>query len=236
MPHLHNIVTGWTDLDDHSRFRNAIPTTIITADEIANGEYDGLLGDVFKGEVNRRVVYVDESGNRQYLELTLYIHPVGAGAMTIRSAGVSTCRGRLVSELGDYTATKPLLNKTIAGGLLSQYSETSSEIGSSTVREPVWLDTINEGDALWIVRRGRYLALGDGAITIDTAVVADDSGASSGGVEDAAAMAGPTAGQILENLGGPHGNKVGVSVEALNNTVTGYAYIDLDLPRRFGAP
>ena len=179
---------------------------------------------------------MDEAGNREYVELTLYIHPVGAGALTIRAAGVSTCRGRLVSELGDYTATKPLLNKSIAGGLLSQYSESTSEVGSSTVREPVWLDTINEGDALWVVRRGRYLALGDGAITIDTAVVADDSGASSGGVEDASAMGTPNAAEITENLSGPHGNKVGVSVEALNATVTGYAYIDLDLPRRFGAP
>lgn len=240
MPFLHNVVTGWTDLDDHSRFRNRIPTTMILADEIANGEWDGLLGDDFKGEVNRRVVYVDEAGNREYMELTLYIHPSGAGALTIRTGSTPDCRGSFITEVGALSATKPLVNSDIAGGMLSQYSETSSEIGSSTAREPVWSTTLQEGDAIWVVRRGRYLALCDGAavVNIGTNVVLDDSGGTAGAIEDAVTpnAANPTWPQIIQNSNNQLGGCIGAAIETEDDSVVGFAYIDLELPRRYAAP
>lgn len=235
--HFHDNQRGWTDLDDHSRFRNRIPTVIITADEIANGEWDGLLGDDFKGQVVRKVVYVDSAGNRQYMELTLYVHRVGAGALTIRTGATSNTRGKLLTELGAFTGAVGIENDTIAGGMLSQYSLTSSEIGSATAQEPVWETTLNEGDAIWLVRKGRWLALGDGAaVTAGSPVVADNSNGTDGAVQDASTMGTPNAAEILQNLTGPHGNCVGYSREATNATVAGYAYIDLDLGNRFGAP
>ena len=78
-------VTGWTDMSPDSRFRNRVPSTIITADEIANGEWDGLLGDVFNGGVEREVVYYDGT-TKWWMVLTLYVHPAGAGAFAINPA------------------------------------------------------------------------------------------------------------------------------------------------------
>lgn len=238
MANLHNLVTGWTDLAQSTRFRNRCPTTLILADEIANGEWDGLLGDVFKGEVNRPVVYVDEDGSRWYMELTLYIHPVGAGALTIRSAGASTCRGKFITELGAYTTTAPIDSDDIAGGMLSQYSETSGEIGSDTVREPAWSTTIQEGDALWIVRRGRYFALSDSdaACNDDANVVVDDSNGVDGAVQDAAAMSTPNAAEILQNIPGHGGQNIGRFREDGGTTVAGFTEMDLHLPHRYSAP
>lgn len=228
---LHNDVTGWTDLDPDSRFRNSVPTTIITADEIANGEYDSLNGDVFQAGMTRKAVYKESDGTRWPVELVLYVHPVGAGALTIRTAGASTCRGRFLSEAGAFTGAASVKNVTVAGGLLTQYSETTSEIGSSTSREPVWSTSIAEGDAIWVVRKGRYEALSDAAVAAEIDVQLHNA-SGTGRVGPANTMLTPNAAEIRAALPTGEGSCIGTS-ETLAAGAAAYFNIHVNLPDRW---
>ena len=235
MANTHNVVTGWTDTDPDSRFRNSVPTTIILADDIANGEYDSLLGDVFQAGLERNGVYVDENGQRWPMGLVLYVHPVGAGALTIRVGATSACRGKFLLETGAFTGGAPVQNALVAGAMLSQYSETTSEIGSTTVREPVWSTALQEGDAIWLVRRGRYFALTDldGACTLRHNACLDNSNGTNGAVQDTSNMPGPLAAQILENLPVGQGGAVGTFYENGGTTLAGFVDMLVDMPPRY---
>ena len=237
MSNTHLYARGWTDLAPDTRFRNRIPTVIITADEIANGEWDDFLGDDFNPGRNREVVYVDDDGERWPMELVLYVHPTGAGALTIHSGSASVCRGRILGEDGAFSQSKEDV-AALAGGMLSHYSETSSQIGSSTDQQPVWNTQIQEGDAIWLVRRGRYFALADGAgggggvSAAQVNLVVDNSNGTDGAVQDSVGTIANLA-EVKENITGISGKCIGRSYEAEGATEAGYADIHLELPPRY---
>jgi len=227
-------IRGWTDLDPNSRFRNAAPNVIISADAIANGEYDSLLGDIFTGGMERNVIY-DDGTSKFHLTLTLYVHPVGAGALDIdpsNTVGLANHNGKLLAEDGDY-AYDGHGNHLIAGALLSHYTATSSFIGSSTAQQPVWATSLAEGDAIWLVRRGEYeLKTGTGSIAQYNRIVADES--TTGGVTGCVRTAGTavaTMVQIRETITGYGGDCVGIAL--VNDGAEGaLVRCKLDLPPR----
>lgn len=230
-------VTGWTDMSPDSRFRNRVPSTIITADEIANGEWDGLLGDVFNGGVEREVVYYDGT-TKWWMVLTLYVHPAGAGAFAINpaTAYATNHEGRLLGEDGAYLGDAANVDE-IAGLLLSHYSESTSEIGSTTTRQPVWSTSLAEGDAIWLIRRGRVEMRNGANVAAGDRIVTDISttGTRSGCVRTAVTTV-ATQAQIQEYTPGYAGKCIGL----VQVTVTEAASIaagtrplcKLDLPPR----
>ena len=181
-------VTGWTDMSPDSRFRNRVPSTIITADEIANGEWDGLLGDVFNGGVEREVVYYDGT-TKWWMVLTLYVHPAGA------------------------------------------------EIGSTTTRQPVWSTSLAEGDAIWLIRRGRVEMRNGANVAAGDRIVTDISttGTKHGCVRTAVTTV-ATQAQIQEYTPGYAGKCIGIAqvtvTEAASIAAGTRPLCKLDLPPR----
>jgi len=232
-------VTGWTDLSPDSRFRNRVPSTIISADEIANGEWDTLLGDSFNGGVEREVIY-DDGTTKWWMVLTLYVQPTGAGALAINpaTAYATNHEGRLLLETGVLASDGAQID-AIAGLLLSHYSRTSSEIGSTTVRQPVWETSLAEGDAIWLIRRGRVEMRPGANVAAGERLVTDEAttGGHLGCVRPSIAMAGPTGAQIEEHLPGPGGQCIGIAkvtlTEAAAIAASSYALCKLDLGPRF---
>jgi len=223
-------VTGWTDVNPDSRFRNAAPNVIITADEIANGEYDGIVGDDFNGGFERDVVY-DDGTTKYFMTLTLYVHPVGAGALSIdpAAAAATNHNGRLLGEDGAMVQDAEDV-QAIAGAMLSHYAETTSEIGSSTTRQPVWSTSLAEGDAIWLVRRGYYeLKSGTGAIAAGDRLVADTN-VTHGFVRTSVSTIASQA-QIQEVITGYGGKCVGIAVNA-DGAAHSMVLCKLDLPER----
>lgn len=230
MPNTHLYPRGWTDLDPSSRFRNMAPNVIILADNIANGEYDGLAGDVFNGDTSREVVYVDDDGNRWDMVLRLHKHPTGAGSLTIHNGTASTCRGKLMGKDGAYVQDAEDVDN-IAGGMLSHYCETTSLVGSSTSQQPVWSTAIAEGDHYWVVQSGKYHALADddALAAAGLNLVTGNGGGTDGAVEPSVSTIASLA-EIQENITGLSGKCIGRSLEAKGATTTGYVTIELDLP------
>lgn len=229
---LHRNVRNWTDLEDHSRFRNAIPNRIIRADEIANGEYDAVVGDAFHPGVRRKAVYIDTvpaTDQRYEVDLVFYIHPVGAGAITLLAAGVSQVRGRLLDTSGAFTTTRDDAY-LVAGGMLTHYTETSSFIGSSVAQEPDWATTLNEGDGIWLVESGRYEALVDAAVgAADIYMVTENGALAVDGAVDASVGTVANQAQVQEVITGIAGKCVGRSLAA---SVGGYLDMILVLPQK----
>ena len=229
-------VRGWTDVGPDSRFRNMVPNVIITADMIANGEYDGLLGDDFLGGFERPVIY-DDGTTKFCMVLTLYVHPVGAGALAIGPtvALATNHNGRLLGEDGAYNVDGEEVS-FVAGALLSHYCETSSFVGSGTTTVPVWSTSLAEGDAIWLVRRGDYeLKSGTGAVAINDQIVVDaaTTGGTLGFVRSAAALSvPPVLAEIQEYITGYGGKCLGVAAEA-DGAENSYFRCKLDLPPRY---
>ncbi len=230
MANTHINLRGWTDLAPSTRFRNRLPTTIILADEIDDGEWDSFLGDVHNPGMDREVVYKDEDGARWPMTLVLYVHPAGAGALTLTGA-----RGKFLGEDGAFTEDAEE-QVDIAGGMLSHYSETSSEIGSTSAGYPVWSTALQEGDAIWLVRNGRYFALCDGVGTVadKSPVVTGNGGGTDGAIEDSVALsAPPVLAELEERWMTAAGRCIGVAREAEGATVALFADMDLHLHRRW---
>jgi len=230
---LHDSIRAWTDLDPSSRFRNAAPNVIIRADTVANGEYDSMQGDDFRPGQIRRVAYFDTNDTSPtywYQELVLYKHQAGAGSLAIYSGGASLCRGRLLGEDGAFTGAKENVSD-IAGGMLSNYCNTTSYIGNGGVQSPVWAESLEEGDYIWLVRGGRYEILSDGTITAGSNLVTDNSGGTDGAAQDSVTTIASIA-EIQENIMFS-GKCIG---QANASAAGGYADITLDLGKRVTQP
>lgn len=233
----HTNIRAWTDLNPGSRFRNAAPNVIIRASEISTGEYDGAEGDDFRPGVVRCAAYFDPeetSPKYWYVELVLYKHPIGAGSISLHSAGSSLCRGRFLGEDGSFTVSKNPA-KDIAGGMLSHYCDTTSFISNGGSNQPTWATTLNEGDYIWLVRSGRYEALCDGAgvVTAGSNIVVDnsDGGSPDGTVQNSVTTI-ATLQQVEENVM-YSGRCIGYANEAQSGA---YADLTIDLGIRVVAP
>jgi len=225
-------VRGWTDVQPDTRFRNAIPNHIITADEIANGEYDSLLGDFANGGMEREVIY-DDGTTKPWMSLTLYVHPAGAGALAIDPAGAAAAlpEGRLLGEDGAYVGDAEDVDD-IAGMLFSHYTETSSFVGSSTANQPVWSTSLAEGDAIWLVRRVDVELHAGSALADGNRIVSDISGGAgtpSGCARPAVATIANQA-EVQETVTGYGGKCIGVAKAVVAQSNIGRC--KLDLPRR----
>ena len=230
----HTDVRAWTDLDPHSRFRNKSPNVIIKAAEIASGEYDSFLGDDFKPGHTRRVVYKDSSVSppEHYVyEMILFVKPGGSGTLTIHTGSASTSKGKLMGEDGAYTGDRED-TIDIAGGMLTNYCVTTSFVGSSVSQQPVWETSFEVGDAIWLVRKGRYEVLVHDTVAVDLPVV---TAATAGTVDHSTTTfsATVTLGEIREQVTGVTGLCVGRCITASTGGAGTYGVIQLELPDRY---
>jgi len=162
----HNaLVNQFTDLDPITHYYP--PHVIIRAADTGSAWGDKALihtnADLWMSQPVRRVVYEDEDGNKFYYELVPYVHPVGAGSLvlgTLATAadGVVTYTtsftGRLLDESGVLVpiAGGPQDAIDVAGMLFSDYYTHFTD--NAKQQETFRADTIEEGDFLYLVRRG----------------------------------------------------------------------------------
>ena len=209
-PMSHSNHRNWTDLDDHSRFRNRPPNVVILTDDAVNGDWGDMTGDDFQPGYLRRVRYYDQTNDRWfYYELMLYKHPTGAGAFTF-----GTSSGRMITKAGAYT-TDLVDVDDIAGVLFAQYYETTSE-GSWNVAKT----TLAEGDYMWVIRNGYVEILCDENLADGDRLVAHDAGGTTGAFGKAVGTIASQA-EVLEIV--PIiGKSVGIAKETITLATTKY--------------
>ena len=147
---------GWTDLQPHSKFLP--PNVVIPAEDFTLHGTNSAASDMYLEGMTRKVVYKDAAGQKYYMELMLYVHPVGAGALNLTLGGVPTATQTGVSEGRFLLKTGALAGAdapqdTIAGAMLAPYYDSTTEFTDSSISTVA--GALAEGDGIWVVRRGR---------------------------------------------------------------------------------
>lgn len=238
------LVNSFTDLAPQSWMRN--PHIIVRADEISTvfGEHATMISgdDWWLTMPTRPVLYEDASGNKYFHELVPYVHPVGAGSLTIGTLSTAadgvvtytpTQEGRLLAEAG---VLVPILSAPqnaidIAGMLFADYYYHFTD--NMSQHESFRAITIEEGDFLWLVRRGDVEL--DGGAAITDGDILNSSDVVAGGVLPATAIDTTTAVTLFatleDHLWGPNFHAI---AQAKETTVgAGMVRAWLDLPPRF---
>ena len=162
------LFNSFTDLSDRSW--PTPPHVVVLAADLAQRRFL-MNSDDYDGSIMRPVLYEDASANKYYMELVPYVHPTGAGDLTIGTVatgatGVVTytpsAEGRLLGEDGALINTSsPAID--IAGLLFTDYFTHFSD--NQDQRENFRVVKIHEGDFLWLVRRGEVYLDSTGALT-----------------------------------------------------------------------
>ena len=151
---------GWTDLQPHSKFLP--PNVMVTAEDLALHGESQTSSDYLHEGMTRKMIYKNAStGAQYYMELALYIHPVGASDVTLASGTTSSTNGKVMLYTGALSGAAATVD-TIAGVLLDLYYSTTVDWSTSGAHSVV--QTLTAGDAIWLVRRGR-MALAEGTGT-----------------------------------------------------------------------
>jgi hypothetical protein len=160
---------GWTDLAEHSFLRQ--PNIIVKAEDADLREIITEADLYCAGGKNRHVIYEDSSEVRWSLELVPYLHPAGAGPITLGSIAYSalnvatftiSCEGRLINETGDLVAASEEA-EDVAGLLIGDYYYHIQD--NADLLEAHRATTIEEGDFLWLIRRGLVYLDSTAAVT-----------------------------------------------------------------------
>lgn len=151
-------INSFTDLNEYSFLRQ--PHIVVRKDDI---DYREIIteADLYLSGKNRVCIYETAAGVKHYLEFTPYVHPAGAAALTIGTLATSatgvvtytpTAEGRLINESGVLVPADEEASD-VAGMLLTDYFYHFTDNASQ--HETHRVITINEGDFLWLVRRGK---------------------------------------------------------------------------------
>lgn len=230
----HTNPRGWTDLNEFGYIHQ--PNAIIRAADLTSLLIEKDT-DRYRPGVERKILYEDADGKVWYLELEFYVHPTGAGALTLGTLSWSgevatytpTLEGRLLLYTGALTGAGALAEK-IAGMLFTDYYEHIHD--NDKKMEHFHALTIEEGDGVWLIKRGEVEADYDGT-GAPTAVDFAMKTAASGKVTKSTAYGVGSLAAVQENIVG-HGQKcVGHCTEAVS--AAGQVGMVLDLPRRFPA-
>lgn len=162
------LFNSFTDLSDRSW--PTPPHVVVLADDIAKRRFL-MTSDDYDGSIVRPVIYENASAQKFYLELVPYVHPTGAGNLTIGTVATSgtgvvtytpSQEGRLLGEDGALINTSsPAID--IAGLLFTDYFTHFSD--NADQRENFRVVTIHEGDFLWLIRKGVVYLDSTGALT-----------------------------------------------------------------------
>ncbi len=156
---------GWTDLQPHSKFLP--PNVMISAEDLATHGANQPSSDMYLEGMTRKVVYKNALGQKYYMELMLYKHPVGAANLNLLAGGVSTgasdgvSEGRFLLKVGTL-AGAGAQQDAIAGALLAPYYSNTADFTDTSVNFKVGV--LTPGDCIWVVRRGRLPLDASGAI------------------------------------------------------------------------
>ena len=164
---------GWTDLQSHSKFLP--PNVMVTAEDLAlHGENQASSDYLLEG-MTRKMIYRDASTSAEYyMELALYVHPVGAADVTLASGTTSSTNGMVLLYVGTLSGEDDTTDE-IAGVLLDLYYSSTVDWTTSGAHSVV--QTLTAGDAIWLVRRGRMaLSQGDGSYSDGTPINCHTSG------------------------------------------------------------
>lgn len=177
----------FTDLNPISYLRP--PNCIV---KTGDADYRELikLADLYQaGGINRHVLWEKTAsnviGSRYALEFVPYVHPVGAAAITLGTVAYAadgtatytpTLEGRLLNESGVQVAANEEAND-VAGLMLTDYFY--HVVDGEELYEAHRALTINAGDFLWLVRRGRVeldatAAVNAGDMLMSSATVAGE--------------------------------------------------------------
>ena len=158
---------GWTDLQSHSKFLP--PNVMVTAEDLALHGENQASSDFLHEGMSRQMIYtVASTGAQYYMELALYVHPVGAADVPLASGTTSSTNGKVLLYVGTLSGADDTTNE-IAGVLLDLYYSTTVDWTTSGAHSVV--QTLTAGDAIWLVRRGRMaLSQGDGSYVDGTPI------------------------------------------------------------------
>ena len=214
---LFNDHRAWTDLGPSSKLKP--PNVVITAAELALMSTNQVTSDLYlMGNESRKVVYNDAVLGKIYMELILYVQPVG---VTFTTLAVATSEGRFIGWDGAFNAAADTAD-AVAGMMIGPYySGTNDNPNVSYI-----VGTLVPGDAIWVCRRGNVPLDYSGTSTAGRLIKC----ANSGEVQNCAA---PSAGYNNDNdiAGTLHGLAVG-SVQVAS-AGAGLKAAILNLPLRF---
>jgi len=161
------LINSFTDLDPISHLFP--PHVVIKAADVGSVWGDDALihepADLWMAQPPRLVVYEDADGNKFEVELTPYVHPTGAadlvlGVIAYAADGTATYtpnfEGRFITEPGVLvpTAGAPQDAIDVAGLLFTDYFTHFTD--NAKQLETFRVHTIEEGDFLWLIRRGDW--------------------------------------------------------------------------------
>lgn len=241
---MRNLKSYWFDQDNMVWLTQ--PHILIRAAELATSiqriKSDAALWNQIG---TRKVSYMHPTEGRINMELIPYIHPTGAATITIgtiTTAGdgsqtyTPSQEGRFLDTSGVLlpAGATPVNSETVEGGLLTDYylhfdlDDNGVGYGGLETGRAV---TIEAGDFLWLVRRGKFEADFSAAVTAGEPVVS--STGTAGEVRSAVAI--NTVGTIaqyhttlLERTLGRGFKALGHALETLGGA--GLGWILLDLP------
>lgn len=236
-------VNAFTDLAEHGFLHQ--PHVIIKAEDITyNLVYEEADRYLATGRT-RDVIYEDDSGNKRYLELVPYVHPVGAanitlGTLATAGSGVVTytpsAEGFMLSEAGVLIPIAGISAIDVAGVLFADYYYNFND--NLNQREHGRATVIEEGDLLWLIRAGRWELASSAAVTDDDMLIV--STATAGKVMSAGAInTGGTIGDFNTSLRkqilGDASPTYGLALAQARATIGAAGLVDADirLPRRF---
>lgn len=177
----------WTDIVDMRRALD--PNILVKAVDMA--AYLENMGDWDIHLMKRPLIYrCPTTGNKYKIEATFY--KMTAASLTLRVGAASSIEGRLLGEDGALAAAADT-HRTIAGMMFPFYY--NAGVDPTTTYESRET-TLAIGDGIWVVRKGLVELDYAGATAYHDRLMA----AASGEVTPSAAMAGPTAAQIIDNL------------------------------------
>lgn len=190
-------INSFTDLNEHSYLRP--PHVIVKEDDI---DYNEIIAeaDLYLAGKNRIVIYEDDAGNKFFLELTPYLHPVGAAAITLGTLATAasgvvtytpTLEGRMLNEAGVQIPADEEASD-VAGMLFTDYYYHFHDNWNQ--KEHHRATQIVEGDFLWLVRRGIVYLDATAAVTVNDLLMS--SATVAGEVQTATAI--DTAGTIAQ--------------------------------------
>lgn len=236
----YNLHRNWIDIDE--RNYQHPPNVVIRAADMAT--YKKLIesADLWAAvDPSRRVIYEDSTGTKFSLELVPYVHPTGAGALTIGTLAYAadgtatytpTKEGYILSELGALAPVSSLA-RACAGMLFTDYYYHQDD--GLDIYESHRVITINEGDFLWLIRKGIVYGASANAVTALDAVIISSGTAGKVAATPAldptnAATLGAT---YLLNASGtatPAGKCIGQALETIGGA--GLLKMSLELPPR----
>jgi len=242
----HNVtINSFVDLAMQSWMYH--PLQVIKAADVNDYFYEsGIIvdgDDWWRTMPIRPVIYEDDSANKYYMELVPYVHPGGASDITLGSLAYAadgkatytvTLEGRLISEAGALvpTAAGPQVANDVAGLLFTDYFTHFTD--NLKQMEHFRVLTIEEGDFLWIVRRGDVELYSSAGFTAGD--ILNTSTVTAGAVETATAIdsTGTIAqyhATLIDHLWGPNFNAIAQAKADAPVTDLGQCW--LELPSRY---